>query len=212
MGSQTAVRPPQQKRSQFKLERILEAAHEVVADVGFDAAAITEITKRAGVAVGTFYTRFENKEALLHALHEATTEANRERIANDLTEEQWANRSVRDILKAVIGGSVELARSIAGFQRACYQRALGDSAFAERELAVRTELRERLQALLLSHRDEIGHPVPVRAIDFCMELYVAIITEHVNAEKFSASRLSDEELITELVDACCAYLRLVDSV
>lgn len=208
MDKPSTIRQPQQLRSQRTLDRILAAAREVVAEEGFEAASITEITTRAGVAVGTFYTRFENKDALLHALHEQQTSVARDRIRDELTPARRSEQSVREILDELVRGSMELTRSITGFQRACYQRALTDPVFAGREVEVRRELARRLKTLLSESDSAIGHPDPERAIEFCSELYVAVITEHIIAEAFSASRLSDDEVIRELVDAMCAYLRV----
>ena len=81
MNTGNVTHQPQQARSQQKLDRILAAAREVVSEQGFELATINEITARAGVAVGTFYTRFENKDALLHALHAQQTEAAAGRLA-----------------------------------------------------------------------------------------------------------------------------------
>lgn len=44
--------------------RLLEAAHEVMAEAGVDAAKIKDITARADVGFGTFYNYFETKDDL----------------------------------------------------------------------------------------------------------------------------------------------------
>lgn len=50
-----------------KYDRILEAAIEIVAEKGFQHARITDIASRAGVADGTVYLYFENKNHILRA-------------------------------------------------------------------------------------------------------------------------------------------------
>jgi AcrR family transcriptional regulator len=52
-------------------DRILEAATAEIASVGFERAKISEIAKRAGMAPGSVYTWFENKEDLFRAALEA---------------------------------------------------------------------------------------------------------------------------------------------
>jgi AcrR family transcriptional regulator len=47
---------------------ILAAAEEVFAEMGLDRASMAQIAERAGVAVGTLYNRFKDREALLEAL------------------------------------------------------------------------------------------------------------------------------------------------
>ena len=47
-----------------KHDRILEAAYQLFLERGFDKVSIQEIATRAGVAKGTFYLYFRDKEAL----------------------------------------------------------------------------------------------------------------------------------------------------
>lgn len=72
-------RPPQQERSRRTLERILDAAEEVLREKRFEAATVEEICREAGYTVGAFYARFESKDALLEALEE--------RLREEMTEE-----------------------------------------------------------------------------------------------------------------------------
>ena len=70
----TAERHPQSLRERFKettLQTVLSAAEEVFADAGLHAAHMGEIAERAGVAVGTLYNPFADREALLAGLAEA---------------------------------------------------------------------------------------------------------------------------------------------
>lgn len=66
--SETLRRQPKQKRSQQRVERILRAAAEVFAEVGYEAATTHMIALRAGTAIGSLYQFFPDKLALFHAL------------------------------------------------------------------------------------------------------------------------------------------------
>lgn len=57
--------PPRQKRSQAAMERILEAAQQLITEEGIAGFTLSAVAARAGVAVGTVYQRFANKEDLL---------------------------------------------------------------------------------------------------------------------------------------------------
>ena len=50
------------------MRKILDAARDEFGALGFSDSSIVGITQRAGVALGTFYTYFESKEALFKAL------------------------------------------------------------------------------------------------------------------------------------------------
>ncbi|MEW6493637.1 MAG: TetR/AcrR family transcriptional regulator [Cyanobacteriota bacterium] len=63
-------RLPKQKRSQQRVERILEAAAQVFAEVGYEAATTHAIASRAGTAIGSLYQFFPDKLAIFHALEE----------------------------------------------------------------------------------------------------------------------------------------------
>jgi AcrR family transcriptional regulator len=61
-------RLPKQKRSQQRVERILEAAAEVFASAGYEAATTHAIASHAGTAIGSLYQFFPDKLAIFHAL------------------------------------------------------------------------------------------------------------------------------------------------
>jgi TetR/AcrR family fatty acid metabolism transcriptional regulator len=63
------------QRHEAKYQRILEAALEVFARKGFHEAKISEIARAAGVADGTIYLYFKNKDDLLILLFEAKLQA-----------------------------------------------------------------------------------------------------------------------------------------
>ena len=63
-------RLPQQLRSQRRVEKILQAATQVFAEVGFEAAATNAIAERAEVSIGSLYQFYPNKTAILGALNE----------------------------------------------------------------------------------------------------------------------------------------------
>lgn len=56
------------KKNQPKYKKIIDAAVEVIAENGFHQAQISKIAKKAGVADGTIYLYFKNKEDLLVSL------------------------------------------------------------------------------------------------------------------------------------------------
>lgn len=56
-------------------EKLLKAATDEIAEVGFDKARLIDIAKRAGMTAGSVYTWFENKEDLFRAVLEDALEA-----------------------------------------------------------------------------------------------------------------------------------------
>jgi AcrR family transcriptional regulator len=72
---------PRTERGRKTLRRLLEAAASEFGERGFHEAAITGITSRAGVALGTFYTYFDSKEALFRALVRDMSQTTRAHVA-----------------------------------------------------------------------------------------------------------------------------------
>jgi AcrR family transcriptional regulator len=61
-------RVPQQDRGERRVAEVLEAAAAVIAEVGYEAATMTEMAERAGASIGALYQYFPNKEAIARAL------------------------------------------------------------------------------------------------------------------------------------------------
>src|SRR4051812_4422209 len=67
-GPSPVTKAPRTARGERTLRKILDAAREEFGERGFSDSSIVGITQRAGVALGTFYTYFDSKEALFQAL------------------------------------------------------------------------------------------------------------------------------------------------
>jgi AcrR family transcriptional regulator len=68
-------------RGQRTRHELLEAAELVFGERGFEHASISEITRRAGVALGTFYVYFPHKEAIFVELVDELGERLRQALA-----------------------------------------------------------------------------------------------------------------------------------
>jgi len=79
---------PRTARGERTRRGLLDAAAAEFAENGFHAGSISAITRRAGVALGSFYTYFDSKEAIFQALvgdmSEAVRVAAREAIASEM--------------------------------------------------------------------------------------------------------------------------------
>ena len=73
---------------------LLEGARRVIAEKGFDAATITEITAAADVGFGSFYNHFESKDELLKVLVTGAVDAHGRAIDGLMAEESDPARLV----------------------------------------------------------------------------------------------------------------------
>src|SRR5687768_9057507 len=94
---------PRTERGRKTLRRVLEAAAIEFGERGYHDAAITGITQRAGVALGTFYTYFESKEEVFRALVRDMSQATRQHVAEAVRDAPDRLSAERLGLEAFIG-------------------------------------------------------------------------------------------------------------
>jgi AcrR family transcriptional regulator len=73
----------QQRRTDRTRARLLDAAQEVFAERGYDAASLAEITHRADLGTGTLYLHFRDKRSIYEAMVRRLGLAVRERWINE---------------------------------------------------------------------------------------------------------------------------------
>jgi AcrR family transcriptional regulator len=202
------IRPPQQVRSQETLERLLDAAEQLVGEKGFADTPVAEIARRAESSVGAFYARFPDKDALLHALYDryygqaiATADA-------ALDPARWDGARIPEVLAAVVRFLVSIYREQSGLIRAFVVRNHTDAEFQARRERLSHYVNERLSALLLARRDEIAHPDPERAAAFGLTLVFSTLESALlfGELRSGALVLNDDDLAAELTRAYLAYL------
>ena len=101
-SSAVGARVPRTARGERTLRKILDAAREEFGERGFSDSSIVGITQRAGVALGTFYTYFESKEALFHALVRDMSEQVRDSVGPAMTNARDALDGERRALEAFL--------------------------------------------------------------------------------------------------------------
>src|SRR5690348_15746447 len=85
-GSGVRRRTPAQARSREKVEKILDAATQVVVAEGVDALTTRAIAAKAGIPVASLYQYFSDRDAVLLALVERDTREMDDQVRADLAE------------------------------------------------------------------------------------------------------------------------------
>ena len=202
------VRPPQQARSQRTLDRILDAAEALVADKGFEDATVAEVVRRAGSSVGAFYSRFRDKDALLHALYDRHHQQAIATADDALDPVRWAGAATPRILRAVIRFLVRIYREQAGLMRAFAIRIRQDPEFRARRERLSQYVADRLVSLLRPRFSELGHRDPERAIGFGLTVVASSLESAILFGELRVAGLapSDDDLAAELAALFLAYL------
>jgi len=93
---------PRTARGERTLRKILDAARAEFGDRGFSDSTIVGITQRAGVALGTFYTYFDSKEAIFQEVVRDMSAQVRDRVAPEFKNASDAIDGERRALEAFL--------------------------------------------------------------------------------------------------------------
>ncbi len=175
----TSQNPPLQARSREKLERVLTAAEELLEEHLFEQLSMTAVAERAGVAVGTIYTRFASKEDLLPALFERHQRAVGPRLASLLSKLD-ATPELKERVRALVRFAVRYHRQHRGLLRALtmYVRAHPDSVPA-RAFVERTAQYRAVAEVLVGNDESIPAAKPVEEALFLLGVVNSVCREQV---------------------------------
>jgi AcrR family transcriptional regulator len=108
-------RAPQQARGAQRITRILDAAAEVIGEVGYEAASTVQIAARAHTAIGSLYQFFPNKEAIVQGLLERYRDELRE-IFDTLITPDLATLPLPTLLDRIIDPLLDFELGRHGFK------------------------------------------------------------------------------------------------
>ncbi len=204
----TRFRPPQQHRSQETLDRILDAAEQILDAKSFSEATLVEIMERAGVTVGAFYRRFPDKDALLHLLDDRFFSELYARADSTLDPSLWNNAPLSAIVAGFVGHAVELYRGRRGLLRSLFLRARTDPLIADSARRANAHVIEKLVPLLMARADEIHHSDPRRAIELGYMIVVGALRETILFGEVwpSPNAATNADISAELSRVYLAYL------
>lgn len=201
--------PARQQRSRATRDRLLVAAESIIREKGEPDIAMSDVAARAGCSVGALYRRFEDKEALLHALHDRWVSESRGALESLLDPKRWEGMRIEEILDAYLHLATRITHIRAGLSRASLLMALRDPSFADRQNDLHRLLDRGLRRLLLDRRAEIRHPDPERAVTFVLEqLRASLMARRFGAPIHFPSRLSDASFIAEALVSARTHLGL----
>lgn len=204
---------PKQQRSRETLDRILEAATELLQEVGYDDMRIAEVGERACIGTASIYARVGSKYGLLLAVQARMVEQlDREAQALLAPLRHFDGPLDELVLRAVIVVG-ELFRSHEQLLRVFMARANTDATVTGHGSDSTLRLGDGFAAVLLERRRQIVHPDPERAVDVCFRMVYDTLARRVMRGPTWESRrdLAWDELVKELAVAGAAYLRYAGS-
>jgi len=184
MASPVVPLAPKRRRGLLRVAAILEAAEQVFAEKGYDAATMTEIAARSKTAIGSLYRFFPNKEVLVDALLADYVERVFSRL--DVIAADAAGMTPRQLAQVFVAYRIELKehRRVA----AALVEAGGDMEGRRGDLSA--VLRTRLAAILrsaLPGLDEVRAAEMARLIQHVLK----IVSESSPEEQAVATDVTD---------------------
>jgi AcrR family transcriptional regulator len=149
------AKAPRTERGRRTLRKLLDAAAEEFGEKGFHEASVSSITRRAGVALGSFYTYFDSKDALFRALVADMSEKVRTSARAALSEDMGA----LEIEQAALAAFLRFAREHKEIYRIIDEAEFVDPAsYREHYETIAARITDRLRAGAASgeFRDGLG--------------------------------------------------------
>ena len=142
LAGEDLPQPPQQERSRRAREALLDAALALFAEHGFEATSVEEIAKRAGIAVGGFYSHFRSKrQALLVLMDRLLAEL----AAIDLNVPPGVD--ARLVVGVMVHTGLRIDWAYLGAYRAWHEMILQDAALAKQARKIEAWTLSRLRLL-----------------------------------------------------------------
>lgn len=205
----TTPAEPVQARSRQTMTRILDAAEALLTASSIDAVSIADITAKAGVAAGSFYTRFADKEDLLARLFERYLDDLRAvagRVLPELRAETRLERRVELVIDAVTGMFAQRR----GVVRSVLMKLRHDPNYQNPEMMQEfQDFYELAGELLVGDGEGVGARDPRSAGRFCMQIIASYCRDAMLFEEFPVQMTTpsrDPAFKTALKDACLGVL------
>ncbi|MEX3930794.1 TetR family transcriptional regulator [Paraburkholderia phymatum] len=178
-------RVPQQERAAKRVDALLDAAGEVIAERGFEAATMTAIAERAGTSIGAVYQYFPNKHALVLAL--------RTRYGNEM-DAQWSALgeaaqawSVDELVERLFALMVEFMAA-----RPAYLPLLSVSLNFRRDAAARNRLRGKFAELFQRYSPALPDDDAFRVAEVTLQVVKSLSPLYAAAKPKERKPLVDE--------------------
>jgi AcrR family transcriptional regulator len=189
------------------MERFVQATRELLRERAFEDITVADIVARAGGTAGSFYERFEDKDAVLRLLLDELDERVRGTVRAFCDPVRWDLAPVGQFVAESVKLNVHAYRRSAPLLRAALAAAATDKAFRERRRATMQFSAEEQKRFLLSRRDELACADAARASDAMFEMLVATLDHELLYGRFTiTSPSTDGELIEDLTGRALAVL------
>jgi len=204
------VKPPHQTRSRDTHDRIVLATNRLLGrGRSFADITIAELVSEAGSSVGSFYQRFADKQALLHALHVELCQQGVATVASVLDADTWEGTSLEALVRSFVTFAVGTYRDQRGLRRAVLVQMATDATFRERAVALSRTTCESLTRMLQRRYPRRDKRSLRAMVDVCHRVVYGVLDQDLLFfdEPPTGHVMVEDELARELTATCAAYLK-----
>ena len=209
----SGVRLPRQARSRASFDRMVASAMDLIAEGGLEGATVQEILSRSGTGAGTFYARFDGRDALLTYLATQFWEDARDGWESVLAPARWSAAGVREIVGQFTRMLVLWSRAHGSLLRAFLVHAMShpEPWLLDRTAELDNRVADYLIELLLARSDELGHPDPEQAVRLAtLQVFATLRSRYIFSWWAREDGIEDDDLASELATGFLRYLGLAD--
>ena len=202
------LKEPKQNRSKASLERLLNAACELLTENGYKDFTLQEVSKRAKVSIGSIYNRFKSKEDLIRLLQVRELETLEVETAMVITRIRRKQLKLRLLVPEVISEYANLLKKHKGIWRPLMEISAVDEVVATYGKTHAAQNIADFIQLLLERKEEISQPDPARAVDHIFKVVYAALARYLGLGIMDGvSGEGDwEELLDDLSQITLHYL------
>jgi AcrR family transcriptional regulator len=206
----TKYHQPLRRPGQKTLERLLAAAEQQLREEDLDAFTIQNVLGRTDLSVGAFYSRFPDKDALLHTVQQRMHERLEPRIMAALADQARAQETLEEAVDHGFGILIEQIMQEGALTRAFMMRSVFDPVMRAKGEQVNIAREAAMTVFLMRYRDEIGHDDPELAINAAYAMYSTVLRGRLmyfEAASELERGVSDDTIFSMLTWTLGRYLR-----
>lgn len=198
---------PKQQRSRESHERVVAATWRLLSEEKGADFTLADVSRESGVSIGGIYGRFDNRMALVLEVQRRANQGMADEYANAIGRARRECPDGRSLMRRLVVEIAESLRRHRNIIKAIVGVSLSDPEIGQEGLHAYATQLDLFKSALLEHRDDIAHPDPERAIDFCFLSVYEVVASHFGfGRRKSAGAAQWPQLLSQLQHLCVSFL------
>lgn len=150
------IRPPQQARARERFQRVIDAGRQILAEQGIQGFTLAHVCERAGVSIGSVYSRVDSIDGLFVAIHNDVMAELDSRTHHLQALSTRTDLTTADLVATAVRLVWAMYREYEGELRAFILRAAADECIRDLGVAHARRLEQAFTSVLASRADEFA--------------------------------------------------------